>query len=81
MVTKVKKITLSLSRDAIQFADELAKERRESRSKVISSCLSELAKKRLQEQMAEGYRAMATENKEFASVAVDLAHEILPEWE
>jgi len=80
MTSQVAKLTISLPRDLILFADELASEMQVSRSKVISSCLRELADKRLREQMEEGYKAMAGENQQFAGVAMDLVSEILPEW-
>ena len=47
MTTQLGRITLSLPSDAIKFADEIAREKRTSRSKVISSYLRELADKRL----------------------------------
>jgi len=81
MTTQVEKVSLSLLPDAVRFADELAKEWQMSRSKVVSSCLLEMATKRLHEQMAEGYKAMSKENLQFANEAVNLAHEVLPEWE
>jgi len=81
MTTQVEKLTISLPRNLILFADELASERKVSRSKVVSSCLQEFADKRLREQMAEGYKAMADEHRQFANLAANLAPEVLPEWE
>ena len=81
MATQVEKLTISLPRDLILFADELASEMQVSRSKVISSCLRELADKRLREQMEEGYRAMAQEHRQFANLVANLAPEVLPKWE
>ena len=80
MTTQLGRITLSLPSDAIKFADEIAREKRTSRSKVISSYLRELADKRLLEQMEEGYKALAKENRQFANEAINIAHEVLPEW-
>jgi len=31
--------------------------------------------------MEDGYRVMAEENRRFASDALALAHEVLPDWE
>jgi DNA-binding transcriptional regulator GbsR (MarR family) len=45
------------------MADKVAKERKTSRSKVVASCLEELAKKRLEAEMEEGYRAMARDEQ------------------
>jgi hypothetical protein len=30
--------------------------------------------------MAEGYQAMAEEHKQFADMALEIAHEVIPEW-
>ena len=81
MVAQVEKVTISLPRNLILFADEVASERKVSRSKVVSSFLQEFADKRLREQMEEGYKAMAKENQQFATLAMDLASEVLPQWE
>lgn len=74
------KLTISLPRELISFADKLSKERNTSRSGVIASALQELAEKRDREQMVEGYKAMAEQNREFATRALPLANEILPQW-
>jgi len=81
MTTRVRKLTVSIPQDLIVFADEVAREMKISRSKVVSSCLREYAQKRFVEQMEEGYTAMAEENRQFADVAVNLAQEVLPDWE
>ena len=81
MAGQAEKITLSLPSELVRVTDEVAKERRTSRSKVVSSCLRELADKRLRERLEEGYRAMAKDNQRFAQVAGYLAEEVLPEWE
>ncbi len=31
--------------------------------------------------MAEGYQTLAQENIEFAAMAIEIAHEVIPEWE
>ncbi len=81
MTTRAKKVTISLPRDLLQVTDEVAKETKTNRSKVVSSCLRELAERRLQEQMEEGYKAVAKEDRQFANGAINLASEVLPEWE
>lgn len=80
MATQATKLTISLPRELVLLTDEIAREWQVSRSKVVSSCLQEFAKKRFEAQMEEGYKAMAKENLEFATLAMDLAHEVLPEW-
>jgi metal-responsive CopG/Arc/MetJ family transcriptional regulator len=80
MTPRVEKVTVSLPRELVRFTDEVAKETKTSRSRVVSACLRELANKRLREQMAEGYEAMAEEHRQFANATIGLAGEVLPEW-
>ena len=80
MSTRAEKLTISLPRHLVQVADEIAHEKKTSRSKVVSSCLQELAERRLQEKMAEGYQAMAKGHLKFASEVLPLASEVLHEW-
>ncbi len=81
MVTvRMKKLTVSLPKELIVFADELAKQKKTSRSKIVSACLEEFAERMKREQMAEGYKALAEEHKKFAETASGIAHETLPPW-
>ncbi len=81
MTMKVTKLTISLPKNLIALTDEIAKERKVSRSKVVSSCLQELAAKRLRAEMEEGYKAMANEQRQFAKLSFELQHRVVPEWE
>lgn len=81
MTTGAVKVTISVPRDLVAVADEVAHEKKVSRSKVISSCLQDLAAERLHKKMAEGYKALAKENLRFAEGAVDLAKEVLSGWD
>ena len=74
------KLTVSLPRELILLADQIAKEKKISRSKVVSACLQELAEKQRVAEMVEGYKAMAKEQKQFAAMASEIEHEVLPEW-
>lgn len=74
------KLTVSLPRELISVADRVAKERKISRSKVISACLQELAEKQKAAEMAEGYLNMAKDQKRFADMASKIIPEVLPEW-
>lgn len=80
MAVKVAKLTISVPRDLIALIDEIANEWNVSRSKVFSTCLQEFADKRLREEMVEGYRVMAEGNLQVAREAMEIAHEVLPEW-
>jgi len=74
------KLTVSLPRELISLADEIAREKKISRSKVVSSCLQELAEKHRAAEMAEGYKAIANEQKQLAAIASEIEHEVIPEW-
>lgn len=79
-MAKTAKVTISLPRELIAFADEVAREKKVTRSKVFFSCLQELAEKRRVAEMAEGYRVAARELKHLAEVASEIEHEVVPEW-
>ena len=74
------KLTISLPEELVAFADKIAREKKISRSKVFSSCLRELVEKHRVAEMAEGYKAMAKEQKRFAIMASKIEHEVIPEW-
>ena len=63
MSSRVVKLTVSVPAELVKLADKVAKEKKISRSKVVSSCLQELAKQRFQADLEEGYKAMAKEEK------------------
>ena len=74
------KVTLSLPRGLVRFADSLAASEKVSRSKFIAGVLQKLADNEEERLMAEGYLAMAQENKEFAETIVPLVDEVLSDW-
>lgn len=74
------KLTISLPRELILLADQVAKEKKISRSKVVSYCLRDFAEKHRVAEMTEGYKAMAGEQKQLAELAAKVAPEVLPEW-
>lgn len=80
MTTKVEKLTISVPKNLIEVTDEIAREQKTSRSKIISACLQELAERRLREEMEAGYKALARENVKFAKDTLHATNEILPDW-
>ena len=80
MSTQVVKLTVSVPAELVKLADKVAKEKKISRSKVVSSCLQELAKQRFQADLEEGYKAMAKEEKQLARETFEVQSEIVPEW-
>lgn len=77
---KTAKLTVSLPRELITLADRIAREKKISRSKVVSVCLQELAERQRVAEMTEGYKAMAKEQKQLAAMTSEIEHEVLPEW-
>ena len=77
MAKNTVKITISVPLNLITVADEVALEKRISRSKVVHLCLQELAEKRLRKRMEDGYKAMSRENLAFADEAFKLAGEVI----
>lgn len=74
------KLTISLPEELVAFADEVARKSKISRSKVITACLRRTAESYRVAEMAEGYRAMAGEQKGYAALASKIEHEVIPEW-
>lgn len=81
MVVKVEKLTISLPKDLIELTDKIARERGISRSKVVSTCLEEVAEKRFRVEMERGYKAMAEEQKQLAEMSFELQRRVVPKWE
>jgi metal-responsive CopG/Arc/MetJ family transcriptional regulator len=77
MASQVAKLTISLPRDLLAITDEIAAEKKISRSKVVHMCLRDLAARRLQEKMIEGYQALAKDNLKFAKQAMGIALEVI----
>jgi hypothetical protein len=61
------KITVTLSRDLLAYAEKKAAEARISRSRVIAEALEEKKAREELELAAEGYRFYSKESDEFAS--------------
>jgi metal-responsive CopG/Arc/MetJ family transcriptional regulator len=81
MTTGLRKLTVSIPKSLVSFADEVAIEENISRSKVVSNCLSEFAQIRKAKLMEEGYKAMAQEHKLFAKISAEAASEVIPPWD
>ena len=74
---RVRKVTISLPLDVLEFADDLAKRRSTSRSRVIVEALNNLKREQLRAQMAEGYKELASDNLQEADEAIELASEVV----
>lgn len=65
MAHKVK-VTLSLDEDLVATLDALSREAKKPRSRVVQEALRQWRKKELHGKLAEGYRAMADEDRRTA---------------
>jgi metal-responsive CopG/Arc/MetJ family transcriptional regulator len=77
-MSKVTKITISLPHDLVALADNIASEKKINRSQVISECLRDIAEKRKNEILKQGYLAMAEEHTKSAEYFRGAQFEILP---
>ena len=68
--TSVRKITISLPHNLVEFADREAARLSTSRSRVIAQALSEIKAEEEELLAAEGYRFYAQEASEFAEASV-----------
>lgn len=73
----VAKVTVSISKELLDFADNLAKEESISRSEVIAKLLKKEEKARIEALMAEGYREMAEENRREAEEWLQITREVI----
>ena len=73
----VAKITISLPKSLLAYADRLAEERATSRSGVIAGLLKKEEASGFQALMAEGYQQMAEENLREAEKALNLTNEVM----
>ena len=80
MVTQTVRLSATVPKYIIDEADEIAALDKVSRSQLISQCLTEMIQRRKKILLAEGYRAMAKQHEEFASLSQDAAKEVLPNW-
>lgn len=65
----VRKITISLPGELVDYADREARQRRTSRSQVIGQALAQARAREEERLAAQGYRFYAGEAREFAQAA------------
>jgi predicted transcriptional regulator len=70
------KITISLPDYLAEFAKRLASQTKRPRSRVFAELLETKRQEILRDSLIEGYRALADENRRFASEAMPLAAEV-----
>ena len=77
MGSHVAKVTVSLPSELLKLADRLAKERKTSRSGVISDLLRREETARVARLMEEGYRESASENLRLAEESLPAVRDAL----
>lgn len=80
MPATMENITVSIPKRLVAVVEKIVEENKTNRSKVISQCLEDMAKRRTKRLMEEGYKAMAKEQEQIARVSFDVQSEIVPEW-
>ena len=73
-------ISVSIRQELIDLADEVARETNTNRSKVIASCLEELARKRKEQLMIKYYQSMNAEHQQFLDDTQPAIGEIVKDW-
>jgi metal-responsive CopG/Arc/MetJ family transcriptional regulator len=73
----LRKVTISLPGDLVEFADRTARRSKTSRSRVISRYLAEARARDEARLAAEGYRFYAGEAREFSEVSAGTVAETM----
>jgi metal-responsive CopG/Arc/MetJ family transcriptional regulator len=81
MSGRTAKLAVTVPEELSAFTNRVARECGTSRSKLVATCLQEMAERRLRAEMEEGYRALTGELKETAALAREAQRRVLPEWE
>ncbi|OGQ52278.1 MAG: hypothetical protein A3I10_08330 [Deltaproteobacteria bacterium RIFCSPLOWO2_02_FULL_57_26] len=76
MAQKVK-LTVSVDQDLVETLDEMSRRTKKPRSRVVQEALRLWRRKQLHDKLAEGYRAMAEEDRETAERHLPAFREIL----
>ena len=76
MAQKVK-LTVSLDQDLVETLDEISRQSKKPRSRVVQEALRLWRRKHVHDKLAEGYRAMADEDRETAERHLPAFKEIL----
>ena len=80
MPTTMENITVSVPSRLVSVVEKIVKEEKTNRSRVISRCIEDMARKRTRKLMEEGYKAMANEQKQIAGEFLELQSEVVPDW-
>jgi mRNA interferase MazF len=78
MNTETVRVIANVPKEIAEQADQIARTRKLSRSKLITECLRQMIEQRKNELMAEGYDAMAEKHREFAKLAENGYKDVVP---
>ena len=78
MPSTMENITVSVPSRLVTVVEEIVKEEKTNRSRVISKCIEDMAIKRTIRLMEEGYREMADENRRLVEQSLSIAPETWP---
>ena len=76
MARKVK-LTLSLDEDVVETLDFVSKQSKQPRSRVVQDAIQLWQRRRLRQELADGYRSMSKEDQETAEQRLAAFREIL----
>ena len=71
------KATIALRKELLEVVDQESRKRHETRSAIIEEAIALWQRQRLENALAQGYQAMATEDQSMAERHLRLAREIL----
>jgi metal-responsive CopG/Arc/MetJ family transcriptional regulator len=71
------KLTLSLDEDVVDTLDSVSKQSKQPRSRVVQDAIQLWQRRRLQQELADGYRSMNKEDQETAEQRLAAFREIL----
>jgi hypothetical protein len=74
-----RKVTVTVPEELLEFADEVAEERGESRSGVFAEALAALRVAERERLLAEGYRFYADVDRELAEEGLEATVEVWPD--
>ncbi len=77
------KVTITLRRDRLAYADRKARERDVSRSEMIDAMIAEAEEHEIEGLMVAGYKSMAQEDLQLAEEGMESFWEVIehdPEW-
>ena len=73
----IRKVTISLPSNLLEYADHAAKETNVSRSQIIGDALAEVKARADETLAAEGYQFYAVEAEEFAAASASAFAEVI----